>query len=339
VTPRAKKWIWKGHLLRGALELLTGVPGLGKSQVHCSYFAAATIAGSKWPDGTVNSEAVNVLMVTAEDTLEQEVLPRLIAAGADRNRIYFLKAIKKDNAERMFLLSEDIDILEQTIRNKDISLVGVDPLTAFMGKINSHHATDVRSQLGPLKDLTERTEAAFSAITHPAKNAGQRAIDHFIGSQAFVAACRIGHLCVEELDEDGKPTGRILLANVKNNPSPKMPTLAYHIEQVTVDQDPSTGDVIVAPRVVWGSEPVQVTADQAVSAAGGGKGREPQAMNDAVNFLQQELASGPRPVEEIRKAATEAGLSWSTIRRAQDKMKIKPKKDGLGPWTWELPPF
>src|SRR5262245_37811061 len=33
VVPRAKDWLWKGHLLRGAMELLTGIPGLGKSQV------------------------------------------------------------------------------------------------------------------------------------------------------------------------------------------------------------------------------------------------------------------------------------------------------------------
>ena len=31
VVPRAKNWLWQGHLLRGALELLTGIPGLGKS--------------------------------------------------------------------------------------------------------------------------------------------------------------------------------------------------------------------------------------------------------------------------------------------------------------------
>ena len=50
VVMRAKNWLWKGHLLRGALELLAGIPGLGKSQVQCSYVACAT-AGLPWPDG------------------------------------------------------------------------------------------------------------------------------------------------------------------------------------------------------------------------------------------------------------------------------------------------
>lgn len=336
VIARAKKWLWEGHLLCGAQELLTGVPGLAKSQLQCSLVACAT-TGSKWPDGKINNVRVKVIMVTAEDTLDQEVVPRLMAAGADLNSIFFLKAIKKDNLLRMFLLSEDIKTLEQIIRDVgNVGLVTIDPITAFMGKIDSHQVAAVRSQLGPLKDLAERTEVGFSTITHPAKNAGPRAIDHFIGSQAFIAAGRIGHLCVEEVDDNDRPTGRILFTNPKNNPSPKMPTLAYRIEQTTIGQDPITREVIVAPRVVWDAMPVQMTADQAIAASTGGKKKEAQAMTNAVNFLRQELANGPRPVEEIKEAATKAGLSWSTVRRAQDKLKIDPEK-GKDHWIWGLP--
>jgi hypothetical protein len=50
VTMRSKDWIWKGHLLRGAQELLSGDPGLGKSQVQICFIACAT-AGLPWPDG------------------------------------------------------------------------------------------------------------------------------------------------------------------------------------------------------------------------------------------------------------------------------------------------
>ena len=109
--------------------------------------------------------------------------------------MHILKKIHKDDKDRMFLLTEDIEILAKIIAEVgDVGLVTIDPITAYMGgKVDSHRATDVRSQLGPLADLAERTDVAFSAITHPAKNAGQRAIDHFIGSQAFIAAARIGH--------------------------------------------------------------------------------------------------------------------------------------------------
>ena len=139
-------------------------------------------------------------MVTAEDAIDTEVVPRLIAAGADLNRIHILKCIKTDKPQRQFLLAEDLAKLEHAVAEiGNVGLICLDPITAYMGgKMDSHKATEVRSQLGPLKDFAERTNVAVSAITHPAKNAGTKAIDHFIGSQAFVAAARVGHACFEE---------------------------------------------------------------------------------------------------------------------------------------------
>lgn len=89
VIIRSKEWVWPGHILRGAQELTTGQPDLGKSQVQCSHVACIT-TGRKWPDGAAGvAEPANVIMVTAEDTLDQEIVPRLIAAGADLSRVCF----------------------------------------------------------------------------------------------------------------------------------------------------------------------------------------------------------------------------------------------------------
>jgi hypothetical protein len=220
VKMRPKEWIWKGHLLRGALELLTGIPGLGKSQVQC-HFVACVTAPLTWPDGAKAIAPANVIMVTAEDALDTEVVPRLTAAGADLKRIFFLRYIKTDKYKRQFLLGEDLLRLERKAAEiGNVGLICIDPITAYMGgKVDSHKTTEVRSQLGPLKDFAERTNIAISAITHPPKHSSSRAIDHFIGSQAFIAAGRIGHACFEEMDEDGdgekRSTGRILFTNAK----------------------------------------------------------------------------------------------------------------------------
>jgi putative DNA primase/helicase len=338
VPARAKDWLWKGHLLRGALELLTGTPGLGKSQIQCSYIACVTTE-RPWPDGTPSGPPRNVIMVTAEDCLDQEVIPRLTAAGADRKRVYILKTIKKDKMERMFLLGEDIETLAQIIKDiGDIGLVTIDPITAYMGKLDSHRTTDVRGQLGPLAALAERMNVAFSAITHPPKAASQRAIDHFIGSQAFIAAARIGHLCIREFEMDGenaRPTGRILFANPKNNPHLEMPTLSYRIAELTVGQDPQTRESITAPHVVWNSEPVDMTADQAIAAATGlEKGRGV----DAKDFLKDILANGPVEVKLIRQRAEERGLSIDQLDRTKKKLHIEARKLGVTEgWEWRMP--
>ena len=48
IVMRPKDWLWAGHLLRGAQELLTGIPGLGKSQVQINFVACLT-AGLSGP--------------------------------------------------------------------------------------------------------------------------------------------------------------------------------------------------------------------------------------------------------------------------------------------------
>src|SRR5262249_44903947 len=143
IIARPLDWIWPGHILRGSQELLTGIPGGGKSQTHCAIIVCIT-TGRPWPDGPNIVPRGNVIMLTAEDCLEQTIAPRLIAAGADRDRIFILKKIRKDNKNRMFLLHEDIETLEQAIVDvADVRLITLDPITAFMGgKVDSHRATD-----------------------------------------------------------------------------------------------------------------------------------------------------------------------------------------------------
>ena len=217
VVIRAKDWLWEGHLLRSGLELMTGTPGLGKSQAQCSLIACVTNPKLTWPNGAKGlTTPISVIMVTAEDAIDQEVVPRLIAANADLKRVHILKCIKTDDRQRQFLIAEDLDKIKKSMAKiGDVGLITMDPITAYMGgKMDSHKTTEVRSQLGPLKDFAEEVNAAVSAITHPAKNPGKRAIDHFIASQAFIAAARIGHACFEEMEVDSesgesKPTGRV----------------------------------------------------------------------------------------------------------------------------------
>ncbi len=331
VEPQEAHWLWHGHLLRGSQELTTGRPGLGKSQVQCCLVACCT-ACLPWPDDTAAlDEPVNVIMLTAEDSIDQGLVPRLIAVGADMKRVHIVKCIRRDKKDRQFLLSADLLDLELAI--EEIGNVG--------GKMDSHKTTEVRSQLGPLKDLAERCDVAISTITHPAKSAGPRAIDHFIGSQAFIAAGRIGHGCFEEteLNEitgDKKPTGRNLFAHVKHSMSAQMPTLAYHI---VGDIEIATG--IKTSRVIWDGE-VDITADAAVAGAAASKGTvRTDEQKRAAEFLCEILENGPVSQKQVEEEGEQRGFSKKVLRTTRDKLGIVSEKKGFGDtgkWEWSLPP-
>jgi AAA domain len=343
VRSRNYQWLWKGHLLKGAQELLTGIPGLGKSQLQISLVASATNPNKPWPDGTPSGPPCNVIMLTAEDTIEECVRPRLLAANADINRVWILDCIKEDDKHRQFLLHEDLDELEKLARKiGDVGLVTIDPITAYMGpKMDSHKSTEVRSQLGPLKVFAERTDIAVSTITHPPKASGAKAIDHFIGSQAFIAAGRVGHICVEEFvtteDGDRRPTGRILYANPKNNAAPKSPTYAFRLKECFVENDYVSGGAVIAPFVDW-EGPVDVTADEAVAGAMPVNKKE-HKQQQLQKLISQFLKDGPVEQSTIQSQAEEMGFSHGQLRRAREKLGIVSERvGGVGPagrWVWK----
>jgi putative DNA primase/helicase len=342
IVIKPKQWLWTGHLLRGAQELLSGLPGLGKSQLQIDLIARVS-KGLPWPNGDKAIAPANVIMMTAEDTLDQEVVPRLRAAGANLERVHILKGIKVDGKDRQFLLGEDLLALEGEVAEVgDVALITLDPITAYMGgTLDSHKTTEVRSQLGPLKDFAERLNVAVSTITHPAKNTSQKAIDQFIGSQAFIAAGRIGHVCIKEFtdDEEGKATGRILFTHAKHNPSIEMPTLAFRVAEVTVGQDDERNS-ITAPHVVWDKDAVNITADEAVQAARAASdgGKKSTEQKEAQAFLKETLA-GAKPIaaRDIYATGATLGFSEDQLKRAKAKLRgIISEKTGEG-WTWQLP--
>jgi hypothetical protein len=340
VKPRALRWVWPGHLARGGLELLAGTPEIGKSQIHCQYIACTT-TGRDWPNGMPGITPCRVILLTAEDNTDNTLVPRLQAAGANLTLVEELNAIRRNDRDEMFLLGEDLVTLEQMIRDfGDVGLVTIDPITAFMGHakhFDSHRATDVRSQLSPLKKLAESTGVAFSAITHPPKNASPRALDHFIGSQAYIAAARIGHLCVAEM-EDGenggkRPTGRRFFTNPKINIEARQPTLIYRIAVVEIGFD--EGVVIKAPVVRWEGES-NITAEEALSASKPTKGH---SLN-AKDFLLDILTGGPVLQTTVVERGAGRGFSYMQLWRAKDALgavDFREKGVQSGPSYWALP--
>jgi hypothetical protein len=199
----------------------------------------------------------SVVVLSAEDGLA--LRPRLDAAGADVGRIHVMTAlIDKDGARRTFDLAADLNALEQAIAAiSDVRLVIVDPVTSYMGRIDSHRTTDVRRVLEPLADFAERRKLAVLAISHPPKSAPTRALYAVTGSYAYVAAARI----VLMVGADPNDEERRLLP-VKNNLAAPAGSLAFNVEAA-----PSVMGIVTS-RVVWSADRVTVTADQCCGRCG-----------------------------------------------------------------------
>jgi AAA domain-containing protein len=335
ITPEPVEWLWPGRVALGKLALIGGEPGLGKSQVAIEMGSTVTTGGG-WPCGEGRAPQGSVVILSAEDGADDTIVPRLMAAGADLKRVHIISAVQDPAGRRGFNLSADLELLEKKISEVgDVRLTIIDPISSYLGsKVDSHVNASVRGVLEPVSEMAARLRIAFVAITHQPKGTGTAAIHRFIGSVAFVAAARSAHLVIS----DPEDKDRRLFLPVKNNLSPLGKGLAFRLEQ-RLGGDPDRG--IVASSVVWESEPVAISADQALQANDAQAGGQVSPGVEAEDFLVDLLGSNSVPVADIKREAAAAGIALATVRRAKNRLKVIVERKshgfgGGGEWLWRL---
>jgi hypothetical protein len=219
------KFIWQDRLIGGAINLIDGDPGLGKSFVALD-IAARISTGRPMPGEITGGMPGSVILLTHEDDGETTIRPRLERLGADLDRITILDEVHvQDEPPRQLLLPTDCDLLEETILKVGAVLVVFDPELAFFdGEIDSHKDADVRKVMHPLKKMAERTGVAFLGIRH--LNKLVNVADPMYrggGSIAIIGAARSALIVAKDPDDDE----RRLLGRVKGNLSAEPDVLAY----------------------------------------------------------------------------------------------------------------
>ena len=299
VEPEPVNWIWLGHVSAGAVHVVDGVPGVGKSMFSC-YLAGVITTGTAWPDGT-RATIGNVIMVNLEDDLSRTLRPRLGAAGADLDRVFMF-----DDAGDGFTLPADLDRLELAIVKHTAKLAIIDPLMAVLdGRVNSYRDQDVRRVLAALKALCGRTGCAVVLVRHLTKATGGPAIHRGGGSIGIIGAARVGLL----LATDPKDDSRRILATVKNNLGP-------------FDPKKSTAWTIAhGPRLEYAGA-TDMSADDLLLEQDGkrGRGRPEAKLPEAEEWLHKTLAAGPMPSTVVMEQAKAAGYSEKTTKRARKEV-------------------
>ena len=87
ITPEKVDWLWVGRIARGKHTCIAGEPGTGKSQLSIVITAAITTSGG-WPCGEGWAPLGNVIILSAEDSAADTIVPRLMAVGADLDRVH-----------------------------------------------------------------------------------------------------------------------------------------------------------------------------------------------------------------------------------------------------------
>ena len=328
IEPQPINWLWEDYIAKGTFTLITGEPDLGKSQITLSMTAIVTTGGN-WPLRREKCEEGNVIILSDEDNLEKTIRPRLEANGANLEKIHYLDGIGKGDSNsdcELFNLKSNLTQLETMINEiKGISMIVIDPLSAYLAGVDTYNNKDVRSMLAPLSKLAGRYDIAIVCVEHPPKSSNGRAMNQVGGSIAFVAASRSAYL----VSKDPEDEERRLFLKIKNNLSNYSGGISFTVESHKLPNG------IEISKVVWGDEPVKITADEVLAYYNQTEFQHKKESRK--KWIQEELADGPKNAAEVEKKALTQGMTEKQLRNAKEYAGVSSDKtDFDGGWDLSL---
>jgi hypothetical protein len=307
-APESVRWLWRNRFPLGKLSIVQGDPGKGKTWTVL-YVVAQVTTGRRFCDSSPCSRA-DALFVTAEDGIADTIRPRVDLLKGDVNRVHVLEMVRTDGNETFLDLGLHLDLLDKWLdSHKQVQVMVLDPLAAFLGDIDSHRNNEVRAVLGRLGRMAEKHNVAVIGIQHLAK-AMAKAIHRSIGSIAFVAAARAVWQVMPDADDDD----RRLLLPVKMNLA-KTGGLAFRLTDKGIH---------------WETGSVEMSADDAEPQ----EGESPR--EEAREWIKAQLADGPVAAAEVKSRAQRDGIAKNTLERAKKELRVISTQTAEG-WSWAMP--
>lgn len=298
IEPEDTRFLWDPYIPLGAITLIGGKGGVGKSTLVCD-IAARLSTGRPLPGHAKPYPPMKMLMVSAEDDLSHKIVPRLLSYGADMTKIGL--------SDEVFALDDPhVGGIEEAMRQFEATIVFIDPIVAYMGSTRDmNKSNETRDFMVKLGKIARGQDKAVVAVAHARKNGGLEAsIDDVMGSADFVNAARSGILVYERM-------GKKIFLHDKANWSRKGPTLTFCIHDNEVE---------------W--------LDYEEEKKAGRISTTPKSHGKAKGFILDTLTGGPARASDVISWGTTLGINEAALMKAKQGIARSVKVDKE--WVWGL---
>lgn len=310
-------WLIPEWIPANMLTLLAGREGIGKSTIACGWVAEFSNRGMK------------CAYLNSEDSRSFTVRPRLQAAGANLDNIFFIDVETETGSEGHLRLPQDTDILFRELVDQDVKFVVLDAAKSSMDpKLDGYKDDHVRQFLEPLAAAADKYNITIVGLAHFGKKEGKDTGRLLLGS---IAWSQIARSVLSAAVDDG---GRLIVTNTKGNLARGIVSREATIVSRPVQLDDGTLTELGA--IEWGEFTDTPATDLLESQDDG----EQDDRTDAEVWLQDYLTErGPTPRSEVLKAAKKADVaSERTIKRAFKNLGGESHSAGFPRVaTWSLP--
>lgn len=317
IEPVSIEWLWRDFLPLGNLSLIYGTEGDGKSTLTAMIAAMATQGNLP---GALKGQPTNVEIFAYEDDAAAVLVPRLLAAGADLNRVWIHGG---DLSTEPLTLPDDAEALGHALVSRGSKLVIVDPLPdALREGLKDSNNGDVRKALVPLQVMAQMTGAAVVGVTHPNKGSTDAA-NKVMGSKAWRSVPRSVILYGRDPDD---LDGDTRIAAVSKANYARRTAVKIRVRSVEVDGvEPQP-----CAEIVGASE--HRDSDVILANLGAFKPEAQTKQREAEKLIYRLLEDGGGSIEASAAyaAGIAAGLTEATMRRARQAIGAE------GGTTWTL---
>lgn len=305
VTQHRIEWLWYPYIPYGKLTILQGDPGEGKSTFILN-IAALLTRGKSMPDGFCIHEPQSVVYQSAEDNIADTVKPRLVAAGADCDRVAYI-------VDEDYPLTLEDSRIEQVLQQTGARLFILDPLQGYLSQDSDMtNAGRMRSQLKGLADIASKYRCAVVIVGHMNKSSGEKNLYRGLGSIDIAAIARSVLMISRDKDD---PSIRYMFP-VKSSLAPEGSVVAFSFAR--------------GSRITWlGQRELNRNVVESCNISDSKKAL-------AIRIIQDVLCHHDVMSSEIIRKLKLMAISERTISTAKKSLGIVSyRKDGV--WFWRLP--
>lgn len=315
-------WLIPNWLPKRSLTLLAGREGLGKSTIACDIAAQAT-------RGELSGVPMRVAYLATEDSPSITVKPRLEAAGAELDNVFFFEVSTETGGTGSLTLPGDTGLLARALVDNDVHLVILDAAKSAMhGSLDGYRDDDVRQFLEPLAAMADNHDIAVLGLVHFGKRESADPGKLILGSIAWSQIARSVLSVAQSKDEDG----HLVVTNTKGNLARETVSRKVRIVSATVPVD--EGDFAEVGRAQWG-EYTDVSAADLLAPRDEANDERDEIEAVVIDYLISN--GGSAPAGDVLKVTRAAGLNDSSVKKARKRIGVKTQKRGMkSGWEWSI---